>query len=152
MTLKSIHTAIRASIVGAVLVTCLIALGASAQFSGPSVFAGKFTLPYEVHWGRSVLSPGAYSISIEAVQEAAIVRSANGQTNMFVRVPILGDTEKGAGTCLTIVHRGNERRVQALNLPELGKMLIYEPLTKAEHEELAKAGQVQTLSLTTAKK
>lgn len=152
MTLKSIGNRISASIVGVILATGLIAVGASAQLGDPSVFAGKFTLPYEVHWGRSVLPPGAYSISMESVQRAAIVRSADGRTNMFLRVPIVGDTEKGIGTCITIVHRGSERRVQAVNLPELGKIMIYEPLTKAEHEELAKGGQVQILSVTTAQK
>lgn len=152
MRAKTIQTAIRLSVLGTVLATCLIAVGAKAQFGGPSIFTGKFTLPYEVHWGTSVLPPGAYSISMESVQKAAIVRSANGKANMFVRVPIVGDSEKGTATCLTIVHRGNERRVQGLNLPELGKMLIYEPLTKPEREELAKAGHVQTLSIATAKK
>jgi len=34
----------------------------------------------------------------------------------------------------------------------MGKVLIYEPITKVEREELAEAGQVQTLSVTTAKK
>jgi len=151
MTLKLMQNAIRVSIAAAVFATCLIAAGANAQF-GPAVFAGKFTLPYEVHWGGSVLSAGEYSIRMESVQHAAVVSSPDGKVNMFIRIPTVGDAEKGGATYLTIFIRGNERTVQSLNLPELGKMLTYHPLTKSEREELAKAGQVQTLSITTAKK
>lgn len=152
MTLKSLQSAVSARLVGAVVAACLFAVGASAQSGGTSVFSGTFTLPYEVHWGRSTLPAGPYSVRMESIQQAAIVRSANGKINAFLRIPVIADAEKGTGTYLTIVHRGNESRVQALNAPQMGKVLIYEPITKVEREELAEAGQVQTLSVTTAKK
>ena len=152
MKIKSIQPAATARLVVAVVAVCLLAIGASAQFGGPSVFSGTFTLPYEVHWGGTVLPAGPYSINMESAQQAAIVRSANGKINTFLRIPVIADPEKGTGTYLTIVHRGNESRIQALNAPQMGKMLIYEPLTKAEREELTKAGHVQTLFVATAKK
>jgi hypothetical protein len=151
MKAKTIQTAIKVSVLGAVLITCLVALGANAQFGGPSMFVGKFTLPYEVHWGKTVLPAGSYSIRMESHRSPAILRSASGKISAFVPTPIVSDSEKG-DTRLTVMLRGNERRVQSVNLPELGELLIYEPLTKAEHEELAKAHQEQTLSITAARK
>ncbi len=45
-----------------------------------------------------------------------------------------------------------ERRVRSLNLPQTGRVLIYEPLTKAEREQLAKAGQIQAVPVVIARK
>jgi hypothetical protein len=84
---------------------------------------------------------------MESQQSPAIVRSASGKISVFVPTPIVSGSQKG-DTCLTVMIRGSDRRVQSLNLPGLGKSLIYEPLAKAEYEQLAKAGQVQPVTLT----
>jgi hypothetical protein len=149
MKIETTRNTIKAIRWAVVLATCLFAVGLDAQLGSPSAFVGNFTLPFEVHWGKAVLPAGAYSINMESIQTPAIVHSASGKTNMFVFPAIVADSEKGA-PCVTVMLRGNERRVQSLNLPELGKSLIYEPLTRAEQEWLVKAGQVQTFRITTA--
>jgi hypothetical protein len=148
MKIETTRNAIKVIRWAVMLATCLFAVGLNTRFGSPSTFVGNFTLPYEVHWGKAVLPAGAYSINVESIQTPAIVHSASGKTNMFVFPAIVADSEKGP-PCVTVLLRGNEHRVQSLNLPELGKSLIYEPLTKAEHELLVKAGQVQTLLITT---
>jgi hypothetical protein len=47
---------------------------------------------------------------------------------------------------------GTERTVRSLNLPQLGKSVIFAPLTKSDREELAKAGKSITVPVVTAKK
>ncbi|PYU35027.1 MAG: hypothetical protein DMG31_04785 [Acidobacteria bacterium] len=131
----------------AALTTCAFAAAANAQAS----FTGKFTLPYEVRWGTAVLPAGDYSIRMESSSAPALVWSAGGENKMFTVTPIAANSEKGAARLYITFVRG-ERRVRSLNLPELGRSLIYEPLTKNEREILAQAGQVQAVPVIAARK
>lgn len=129
------------------LATCAFAAAAYAQ---PS-FLGKFTLPYEVHWSQSVLPAGVYYIRMESEAGRALVSSASGSWAMYTNPTIIADS-KQAGAFLTITTTGNERRVRSLNLPQIGKSVIFAPLTPNEKEELAKAGHSLTVPVVTAKK
>jgi hypothetical protein len=134
-------------LLGVLIATCVFSAAANAQ---PS-FVGKFTLPYEVHWDSAVLPAGEYSIRMDSVAAPAVIRWASGSREVYTRFRIIADSEKG-GACLTITVNGNERRVRSLNLPELGESVIFAPLTKTEREMLAKASQIDTLPVVTAKK
>ena len=123
---------------------------AQASFGGP-LFSGKFTLPYEVHWGKAVLQPGNYVINMRDIQSAATVWSADLRHGFFLPPPILSHSEKGP-TKLTVSIRGDERIVTSMNVPDIGYSFTFKPLTKADRELLAKASQVQAVPITTAKK
>lgn len=129
------------------LTACAFATAASAQSS----FTGKFTLPYEVHWGTVMLPAGDYSITMASPTAPAEVWSANGKTKMFTVIPIAADSQKGAASIFITV-RGNERRVQSLNLPQLGQSLTYEPLSRSEREALAKGRRLEAVPVITAEK
>ncbi len=128
------------------LATCAFAAAANAQ-----TVAAKFTLPFEVHWGKNVLPPGKYTIRMDSLANVALVRSANGKTACFTPIPIRAYSEKGT-TALLVMVRGNERIVRSLNLPTRGVSLIYPPATNAERELLAKADQGQTVPVITTGK
>jgi len=128
------------------LATCAFSAAANAQ----SGFTGKFTLPYEVHWGTVVLPAGEYTISMNTVDAATLVQSANNNQSFYTRIPMIEDSEKGTA-CLFITVHGNERMIRSLNMPQYGRSLVYKPLTKAEREQL-KAGQVQTVPVVVARK
>lgn len=145
--MKTLHLTSWKMFFGVLIATCVFAFGAYAQ---PS-FAGKFTLPYEVRWGQAVLAAGQYSIRMNSVAGPAMITSANGSRTVYTQIPTLADNEKG-GTHLTITNLGNERKVRSMNLPELGKLMIFAPLTKSEREELAKAGQTNIVPVVTAEK
>jgi len=132
---------------GALLATCVFTLAANAQ----PIFAGKFTWPYEVHWGQAVLPAGDYSIRMDSVAGPAMIRPASGSSAVYTQFPITADSEKG-GTYLTLTIQANERRVRSVNLPALGKSVIFTPLTKSERETLAKAGEINTVPVVTAEK
>jgi hypothetical protein len=131
-----------------VFATLISVAGASAQTSG---FFGTFTLPYEVHWRGAVLPPGAYTIRMSSIHSPGIVRSADGKILAYVFTVASGDSEKGSPS-LTIVSRGNERKVASMNLPAVGVSLVYSPMTKSERETLAKAQQIEAVPLVAAKK
>ena len=126
------------------LATCAFAAAANAH-----TIAAKFTLPFEVQWGKNVLPAGEYTIDMDSLANVALVRSASGKTVGFTPIPIKAHSDKG-GTALFVTVRGNERRVRSLNLPARGISLIYPPTTSAEREMLAKADQVQAVPVITA--
>ena len=141
------HSIAAKLILGVLFATCAFAATANAQ---PS-FEGKFTLPYEVHWNHAVLPAGEYSIQLDAKGRPAVVHSTSTGESVNTYTPILGDREKGAAR-LTVTIRGNERRVRAMNLPGIGKSLIFDPLTKTEREMFAKAGKIDAVPVITARK
>ncbi len=124
------------------LATCAFAAAANAH---------KFTLPFEVHWGKNLLPAGQYSVTLDSSADVGLVRSANGKIAFFTPIPIKASSHEGA-TALLVMVRGNERRVRSLNLPMSGISLIYRPATNAEREMLAKADQVQTVPVIMAGK
>ena len=133
------------------LAVSLLAVCALAAAANAGSFSGSFTLPFEVHWGRAVLPPGNYKITLNASTNVAQVRSVDGKIASFTSVPITNSSEKGA-TALSILVRGNQRVVRSLNLPRQGMSLIYVPETNAEREILAKADGVLTVPVAIAGK
>jgi hypothetical protein len=135
-------------LLGVVIATFVFTAAANAQ---PS-FAGKFTLPYEVRWGQAVLSAGDYVIRMDATASPAKISPANGSSaGVYTEYPLVQDSHT-SGMYLTITHEANQRRVRSLNLPQLGKVIVFAPLTKSEREAYAKAGQINTVPVVTAKK
>jgi hypothetical protein len=131
-------------------ILALAMCGFTAAANAQSV-TGRFTLPYEVHWGTATLPAGEYMITMDSLHTATLVQSVSNSQSFFTHMPTINDSTKRP-TSLVITSSRGERRVRSLNLPQYGKSLIYEPLTKAEREQLAKAGQVQSVPVFAAKK
>lgn len=144
MKTKTIHYATATLLL--VVLTLISVAGANAQ----AVFAANFTLPHAVRWGQTRLPAGDYSIRFSSFHSPATIHSMDGKIAAFVLIGTRQDNENGPS--LTIVTRGNERKVASLNLPQAGVSLVYTPMTTAERETLAKAKQVETIPLVAAKK
>lgn len=129
------------------LATCGLAATASAQS-----FTGRFKLPYEAHWGAATLPAGEYTITVDSFRTATLVQSATNSQSFYTRLPIIGESDKGPAAHLIVMSVQGELRIQSLNLPQTGKALVYERLSKAEQERLAKAGEIQTVPVFVARK
>jgi hypothetical protein len=129
------------------LTICGFAAAANAQAS----FTGKVTLPYEVHWGTAILPAGEYTITMNTLHSVTLVQSARNDRAFYTRMPLAQDSTNHPASLLITSVRG-EHRVQSMNLPEFGRSFVYEQLSKAELEEIAKAGQIQTVPVIVAKK
>jgi hypothetical protein len=129
------------------LTICGFAAAANAQAS----FTGKVTLPYEVHWGTAILPAGEYTITMNTLHSVTLVQSARNDRAFYTRMPLTQDSTNHPASLLITSVRG-EHRVQSMNLPEFGRSFVYEQLSKAELEEIAKAGQIQTVPVIVAKK
>jgi hypothetical protein len=124
------------------------AIGANAQNS----FTGKVQLKSEVRWGKSVLPAGEYSISIPSFEAPVRVflHSMDGKTAAIAMAETISDPEPG-GSYIFVTGAGSDRQVRSMNLPQLGRMLVYAPLTAREREKVY-ASYSQTLPVTTATK
>jgi hypothetical protein len=144
---NSRHSITAELIFGVLFATCVFTAAANAQ---PS-FVGKFTLPYEVQWNDALLPAGEYSIQVDALGMPTVLHSTSSGNSVNTNPPIVTDLEKGAAR-LTVTIQGNERRVRSVNLPQIGKSLIFDPLTKTEREMFAKAGKIDAVPVITARK
>lgn len=143
MIAEKVRNLVKVRLIGAAVL--LASLCAAAGYAQPS-FVGRFTLPYEVSWGKKVLPAGQYRIIIDELGQAASVQSMDGSTAFFTPLPVRLDSD-GGDTGLVLLIRGNERVVRALNLPHDGVSLVYKSETSAERELLAKANRVVTVPL-----
>lgn len=147
MKAKTIRHAIEVRIFAfALLATFAFAAAANAQ-----TLSARFTLPFEVQWGKSVLPAGEYTINMDSTTNVVLFRSVDGKTAGFTPMAIKDDSTKGPQALIVLIH-GNQRTVRSINLPEQGVSLIYSPSTSAQREMLAKADHIQAVPVTTARK
>ena len=112
------------------LVMLTTAIGAQAQQNS---FQGRFTLPFEVRWGNSVLPAGDYSIVIPLLNLPGTVRSLEKDKSFGISIGHVGDLEAKTAY-LTVVSRNGGFRVTSMNLPSLNLSLMYAPITESEHK------------------
>jgi hypothetical protein len=129
----------------------LLATSAFASAANAQSISARFTLPFEAHWGKTVVPAGKYLISMDSATDVALVRSVDGKTSFFTPIPIRAFSHEGSPALLVMV-RGNERRVLSLHMPDRGVSLLYRPHTNVERETLAKAENVQAVPITTSGK
>jgi hypothetical protein len=131
------------------LLMTILAYGAAAN--AEPAFSGKFVLPQEVRWNHAVLPAGEYTIEMSSIAAPAVLHSKKTSKAFYTAQPMVSESRKG-GTEINITVQGNERTVRSLNLPGIGHALIFAPLTKAEIETLARAGETEVVPLITARK
>jgi hypothetical protein len=149
--MKIFNTAQRASTAKFVLGILIATLAFSVAASAQPVFQGRFVLPRETRWNHAVLPAGEYSIRMDSIATYAVLSSTSTNKSYYTAVPMIAQAEKGTSR-LTITNLGNESRVRSMYVPQIGKTLIFDPLTATEKEMLAKAGQLDTVPLIAARK
>ena len=110
---------------GAVLMAaCLFGSPAKAQAG----FQGKFTIPYEVHWGRATLPAGDYLINYDGPEMPGfVIRDAHTLRVVALERVEIRENCTGGNSALLISRRGTQRAVYSLRIAELGKAFVYEP-------------------------
>ncbi|HEY6291229.1 MAG TPA: hypothetical protein VI455_06645 [Terriglobia bacterium] len=110
----------------------LLALALLTAYINPGVAsaqeaAGKFTLPFEAHWGLATLPAGEYSFNLDRTGVGVTLQLFHGtKTVAFVINQSYSDTQSGA-CALTVVRNSAGNTVRDLSLPELGVVLHYAP-------------------------
>lgn len=125
----------------ALVMTPLFVSSARAQ-GADTVYRGKFTLTQQINWGKSVLRPGHYTMTIASIGNPAVVKVENEDTGEGFRVVTAAREETTGGANVLFLQAKNGRAtVHSLALPQLGVVLIYEPDLAREPVLEAHAGQ-----------
>jgi len=138
----------RGQALAAALLISLFLIATSQAQNDLAVFTGKFTLVNQVLWGKTVLQPGDYTISIgsSSMPIPALVRDSAGRpVGRFVGRIDGGRTS--AGNALLIREKAGQLRVYSLALRSLGRMLVYDPAMAREAVLEARAPQTVTVML-----
>jgi hypothetical protein len=150
-TMKTLSTIQRQIRVKWLLGALTASLAFTAVANAAPAFSGRFVLPEEVRWNHAVLPAGEYSIYMKSIGAPALVHSMSSGKSFYTGSPMLAQGATGTAQ-LNVTVRGNERRVRSLTVPEIHATLIFDPLTKAEREELAQSEKTETLAVVTAAK
>lgn len=114
-------------------ITLILGGIAQAQMELP-VFTGEFTLTNQVHWGKNVLQPGNYTITLESSPGGtfALVRDNKGRGVGRFMSRFDEGRRTSTENALLIREKGGQLRVYSLELASLGKALVYDPVLARE--------------------
>ena len=126
----------------ATLVLSLLFVGTTQAQGDLTVYFGKFTLAHQVHWGKSVLLPGDYTLTIKstATPVLALVQKVDGHAAIRVMSGARENKTNGVDALL-IKEKDGQLRVHSLSLAQLGMVLIYDPLLAQEPVQEARVSQ-----------
>ena len=143
------HRALAATKMFLVALVMTLLLFGRAQAQGTDmVLHGKFTVSQTIHWGKSVLPPGHYTMIIASTSNPVIVKVQNEDTGESFRVVTGVHEERTTGpNALLLQSKNGQQLVHSLSLPELGMALIYEPALAYEQVLDAHARQVVPVQL-----
>jgi hypothetical protein len=134
MNSKIVRYAVRGTLFAAALLATSLFAGTAGAQAG---FQGKFTLPFEAHWGKAVLPAGDYvlSSSLDTNDGMLTIRNAKTlRTVAYEPIRIQQDNAQG-DSALEIGVRGNQRIVYSLRIAELGQEFVYDRPLAREAEE-----------------
>jgi hypothetical protein len=126
----------------ATVVMSLLCVGTVQAQADLPVCRGKFNLPYEVHWGKSVLQPGAYTLTIQSlgIPNIASISKADGSGGILVVARVHGDPKRGVNALL-VSDKDGQLTVHSLSLENLKMVLIYDPSLARESVQQARVSR-----------
>ena len=152
-TRKNLFGKLTAKLLAAALVAT--ALLAATTMNATPPFQGKFSLPYEVRWGRAMLPAGEYWLRVDYVGPATIVtvqRAESGKKVAMLLSPVSEeDKNTKDGSALLIASKGGQRIVHSLKLAELREVFIYDPSLARGRGTTKEARQTQPVRVLAAK-
>lgn len=103
-----------------------LALGAFAtRGSAQNAYQGKFTLPFETHWGGATLPAGDYTFALPSASSPYKLY-IHGQAGDAIIMTIAADEKVASGHAqLNLVDIADEQNVETFQAPELGLTFIY---------------------------
>ena len=137
-----ISISLRLLALAALLTSPFFARTSGAQGQSPA-YVGKFTLTQQIHWGKTVLQPGKYTVSLNSTVAPIIgmIRTVAGDGVSIVMSQARTGNKNGVNGLL-IKEKDGQPTVHSLALAELGVVLIYDPTLARETVQEARVSQV----------
>jgi hypothetical protein len=103
-----------------------LALGALAtNGNAQNAYKGKFTLPFETHWGGATLPAGDYTFAMASTGAPYTLYIRGEKVNAIVMATATDDRGVSDHAQLNLVDIANVQTVQTLDAPELGVTFVY---------------------------
>ncbi len=147
------NTVLLALLTAGLLGVGLLGGTAKAQSTAsPEAFQGRFTLPYQVHWGRAVLPPGDYLLTFdEGTASLIVIEDAKSFKHVALEPASIRQGHCTGESALKIGTRGAERVVDSLQIKELDETFIY-PANRMHGRDAEEARRAQSVPVLVAKK
>jgi len=124
-----------------------LALGALATSgNAQNAYQGKFTLPFETHWGNATLPAGDYTFAMSSASSQYRLYIRGAQVNAIIMATSTDDRAVADHAQLNLVDIADVQTVQTFDAPELGLTLVY--LTSAQQHVGHKEAHQKTASQT----
>jgi hypothetical protein len=103
-----------------------LALGALAtNGNAQNAYKGKFTLPFETHWGGATLPAGDYTFAMASTGSPYTLYIRGEKVNAIVIASSIDDIGVSNHAQLNLVEIADIQTVQTFDAPELGKTFVY---------------------------
>jgi hypothetical protein len=125
-----------------------LALGAlTTSGNAQNAYQGKFTLPFETHWGSATLPAGDYTFALQSMSSPYTLYIRGEKVNAIIMASSTDDKGVAARAQLNLVEIGDVQTVETFDAPELGQTFVYS--TPAQKHAGHKEAHQKTASQTT---
>ncbi|HET6929366.1 MAG TPA: hypothetical protein VFI45_03530 [Candidatus Acidoferrum sp.] len=138
---------LQATFLLAALAASLILAGSARAQGISQVFVGKFTLTSTVHWGKGTLPPGSYTLRIDSTTRPVMATIHNDRYTVAARVMTraIEDYTGGSNALQLKTRDDGQLVVRSLVVADLDMVLVFEPLSRRERVEEARADSAVVL-------
>ena len=103
-----------------------LALGALATSgNAQNSYQGKFTLPFETHWGSATLPAGDYTFTMSSANSSYTLYVHGEKVNAIIRATATDEQVVSSHAQLNLVDIADVQTVQTFDAPEIGKTFSY---------------------------
>jgi len=103
-----------------------LALGALAtNGNAQNIYQGKFTLPFETHWGSATLPAGDYTFAMSSASSDYRLYIRGEKFNAIVTPTVSDDKVISGHAQLNLVDIADVQTVQTFDAPELGRTFTF---------------------------
>ena len=103
-----------------------LALGALATTgNAQNAYQGKFTLPFETHWGSATLPAGDYTFTMSSARSSYAFYIRGEKVNAIIMATAADEQVVSGHAQLNLVDIADVQTVQTFDAPEIGKTFFY---------------------------
>ena len=108
-----------------------LALGALATHgNAQDAYKGKFTLPFETHWGSATLPAGDYTFVMSSASSSYRLYIRGEKVNAIIMATGADEKVVSGHAQLNLVDIADTQTVETFDAPELGKTFVYSTPTQ----------------------
>ena len=117
-------------LIGKVGVAALLLGALATNGNTQNIYQGKFTLPFETHWGSATLPAGDYTFVMSSASSDYRLYIRGEKVNAMIMAAAADEKVVSGHAQLNLVDIADTQTVQTFDAPELGKTFVYSTPTQ----------------------